>query len=112
MFTISIDGEVKCESAVIEVRRPEHKIVKLLLFAKRHADLDRAEFQARWAGTYGALARNAPGILGCVVNFPTPLDVMTGFFSEESGAFEASAMQRRSAFLDQFDGMPPASSIT
>lgn len=93
------------EQIAVAVRRPEHKLVKLVLFARRHPDLHPAEFQARWVGAYCALARSVPGLLGCIVNFPTPLDVTSGFFSEESGAFGAAALQRRASFLSHFDGM-------
>lgn len=93
------------EHVVVAVRRAEHKHLKLVLFAKRRPDLHPVEFQARWTGAYCALARSVPGLLGCIVNFPTDLDVMSGFFSEDSGAFEGAARRRRDAFLKQFDGM-------
>ena len=93
------------EHVVVAVRRAEHKILKLVLFAKRRPDLHPMEFQARWTGAYCALARSVPGLLGCIVNFPTDLDVMTGFFSEDSGAFEDAARHRRNTFLKQFDGI-------
>ena len=59
----------------------------------------------RWTGAYCALARSVPGLLGFIVNFPTDPDVMTGFFSEDSGAFEDAARRRRNTFLKQFDGI-------
>lgn len=93
------------EHVVIPVRRPEHKLFKLVLFARRRSNLSPAEFKARWAGRYSNLARNVPGLLGCIVNFPTELDVISGFFTKESGAFDESAIAQRKNFLALFDGM-------
>lgn len=93
------------ERLVVPVRRPEHKVFKLVQFAKRNPSLHPELFQTCWSGSYGALSRNVPGMLGHVVNFPTELDVMTGFFSEESGAFLPDARARRSKFMGCFDGL-------
>ena len=35
---------------------PEHKLVKLVLFARRRPELHPADFQARWSGAYCAAA--------------------------------------------------------
>ncbi|MFT6286446.1 MAG: hypothetical protein ACJA09_001194 [Alcanivorax sp.] len=93
------------ESVVIPVRRPEHKVVKLVQFGKRRLDVPVAAFQSYWSGAYAALSRQVPGLLGHIVNFPTELDVKTGFFSEESGAFTREAEDGHHAFMAQFDGI-------
>lgn len=93
------------ECTVVAVRRPEHKVLKIVQFAKRSPKLEPEEFRARWCGAYGALSRNVPGLLGHLVNFPTSLDVMTGFFTEASGAFLPEAKARRAAFMACFDGV-------
>ena len=93
------------EQVVVPVRRPEHKLFKLVLFARRNPALAPQEFQARWAGEYAALARHSPGLLGMIVNFPSDLDVISGFFAEESGAFSAAAVANRQHFMSLFDGM-------
>ena len=93
------------ESVVLPVRRPEYKLFKLVQFGKRRVGLAPAAFQSGWTGGYAALSRNVPGLLGHIVNFPTDLDVRTGFFSEESGAFSPEAESRHAAFMDCFDGI-------
>ena len=69
------------EQVVVPVRRPEH------------------------CPAYAALARHSPGLLGMIVNFPSDLDVISGFFAEESGAFSAAAVANRQHFMSLFDGM-------
>jgi hypothetical protein len=93
------------ESVVIPVRRPEHKLFKLVQFGKRKAGVAPAAFQSGWSGTYAALSRSVPGLLGHIVNFPTDLDVRTGFFTEESGAFSPETESRHAAFIARFDGL-------
>ena len=93
------------ESIITPVRRPEHKLLKLVQFGKRRPRMARAEFQALWSGTYAALSRNVPGLLGTIVNFPTDLDVKTGFFTEESGAFSPDNKLKNAAFMACFDGI-------
>jgi hypothetical protein len=93
------------EYAVVPVRRPEHKIFKVVHFAKRNRALDPAEFRSRWHGSYGALSRGVPGLLGHLVNIPTSLDVITGFFSEASGAFTDAAARERETFHADVDGL-------
>ena len=93
------------ESVVVPVRRPEHKLFKLIQFGRRRAGLAPAAFNSGWSGGYAALSRNVPGLLGHIVNFPTDLDVRTGFFTEESGAFSPEAESRQTAFMACFDGI-------
>lgn len=93
------------EVPVVPVRRPEHKVFKLVQFAKRKPSMDPAAFQACWSGSYGAISRDVPGLLGHLVNFPTGLDVVTGFFSEASGAFLPEARATRAHFMGRFDGL-------
>lgn len=93
------------EQIVVPVRRPEHKVFKVVHFARRHPALEPEEFRARCYGSYGSLSRGVPGLLGHVLNVPTTLDVMTGFFTEESGAFSAEATARRDAFHECFDAI-------
>jgi hypothetical protein len=77
----------------------------VLQFGKRRQDLPEEAFRAGWSGTYGRLFRRTPGLLGHIVNFPTTLDVMTGFFAPDTGAYEDEEVTRRQAFLDCFDGI-------
>lgn len=93
------------EYPVVPVRRPEHKLFKLVQFGKRHPDLSPEEFTACWSGSYAAHCRNKPGLLGHIVNVRTDLDVISGFFTEESGAYTEAARSWRRDFLARFDGI-------
>lgn len=93
------------ESVLEKVKRPEYKIFKVVHFAKRASHLTMEEFRSLWSGRYGALLRARSGVLGAIVNFPTDLDVVSGFFSEDSGAFHSDNIRTRNSFLSEFDGM-------
>ncbi len=93
------------EQVVLPVRRPEQKIFKLVMFGKRRREMPREAFEAVWGGAYAALSRNTPGLVGHLVNFPTDLDVINGFFAPESGAFSNESIRGRGMFMAHFDGM-------
>jgi len=58
------------EHQAVPVCRPEHKVFKLALFTRRQRDLSPACFKSTFIGSYSALVRNAPGLLGFILNFP------------------------------------------
>jgi hypothetical protein len=87
------------------VRRPERKIFKLVQFARRHQGLTAEEFRAYWTGRYAAHMAQVPGLRGYVINFRTPLDVMTGFFEPGADAFTPEGSAVRETFYSAWDGM-------
>ena len=87
------------------VVRPERKLFKLVQFGQRPADMPLALFRAYWTGRYTQLARTLPGLRGLVINFRTPLDVMTHFFAPDSEGFTPDGVKRREHFYAQWDGM-------
>lgn len=93
------------EHVAIPVRRAEHKAFKLVQFAKRRDGLSAEEFRAYWTGRYCALMGQIPGLRGHIVNFRSPLDVMTGFFPPDAEAFTAEGTARRQTFFDGWDAM-------
>ncbi|EED35461.1 hypothetical protein NOR51B_1406 [Luminiphilus syltensis NOR5-1B] len=93
------------EEVLQPVGRPEHKIFKVLQFAKRRSDVSNEMFQRDWTGACGKLSGQVPGLLGMIINFPTSLDVMSGFFAPETGAFDDSEIVRREAFRAGFDAI-------
>lgn len=93
------------EHVAVPVRRPERKIFKLIQFAKRPEGLALEEFRAYWTGRYAAHLARLPGLRGHVINFRTPLDVMTGFFEPESDAFTPEGTAIRETFYAAWDGM-------
>jgi hypothetical protein len=93
------------EHVAVPVRRPERKVFKLAQFGKRRAGLSPEAFRAGWTGRYAAALSAIPGLRGHIVNFPTPRDVMTGFFPPDSEAFTAAGARRRQAFHDTWDGL-------
>lgn len=92
------------EHVAVPVRRPEHKLFKLVQFVKRREGLSKEEFRAYWTGRWCAHAAQMPGLKGLVVNVRTALDVSTGFYAPESEAFTESGTARRRAFFDTWDG--------
>jgi len=93
------------EHVVVPVRRPERKIFKLVQFARRPAHLAPEEFQAYWSGRYAAHMARLPGLRGYIINFRTPLDVMTGFFEPTADAFTPEGTALRETFYSAWDGI-------
>jgi hypothetical protein len=93
------------EHVAVPVRRPERKLFKLVQFARRPDGLSEEEFRAVWTGRYAALVNRIPGLRGHIVNFRTPLDVMTGFFPPSSEAFTEAGAVRRNGFFATWDGI-------
>jgi len=93
------------EHIAVPVRRPERKIFKLVQFAKRPDGLAPEEFRAYWTGRYAAHVSRLPGLRGQVINFRTPLDVMTGFFEPGADAFTPEGTAIRETFYGAWDGM-------
>jgi hypothetical protein len=46
-----------------------------------------------------------PGLRGLIINFRTPLDVMTGFFDAGAECFTAPGIALRERFFGAFDGI-------
>ena len=93
------------EHIAVPVQRPERKIFKLVQFAKRAQGLAPEEFRAYWTGRYAAHVGRLPGLRGHVINFRTPLDVMTGFFEPGAEAFTPEGAAIRDTFYGAWDGM-------
>lgn len=93
------------EHVAVPVRRPESRLCKLAQFAKRPAHLAPEQFRAYWTGRHAALVSQLPGLRGYIVNFRTPLDVMSGFFEPDSPAFTPEGAAEREAFYGQWDGI-------
>jgi hypothetical protein len=93
------------EHVAVPVRRPERKIFKLVQFARRPEGLAPEAFRAYWTGRYAAHIAGLPGLRGHVINFRTPLDVMTGFFEPGSDAFTLEGAAIRETFYAAWDGM-------
>lgn len=87
------------------VIRPERKLFKLIQFGKRNPDLPPELFRAYWTGRYASHLSALPGLRGLICNFRTELDVMRGFFADQSEGFTASGIARREAFYGGWDGI-------
>jgi len=93
------------ESVSRPVIRPERKLFKLVQFGQRPANLPLPLFQAYWTGRYAALAATMPGLRGMIINFRTPLDVMSKFFAPDAEGFTEAGRVRRETFYALWDGM-------
>ena len=93
------------EHIAMPVRRPEHKIFKLVQFGKRAPELAPELFRAYWTSRYATLAATIPGLRGLIVNFRTDLDVMSEFFGPDAEGFTPAGITRRETFYDGFDAM-------
>ena len=93
------------EHVAVPVRRPERKLFKLVQFARRPEGLAPEAFRAYWTGRYAAHMAQLPGLRGHIINFRTPLDVMTGFFEPESDAFTPAGTGVRETFYSAWDGI-------
>lgn len=93
------------EHIAVPVRRAERKAFKLVQFAKRPDSLTPEEFRAYWTGRYAAHVAQMPGLRGHIINFRTPLDVMTGFFEPDSDAFSQEGTAIREHFYGGWDAM-------
>ena len=91
------------EHVAIPVRRPERKLFKLTQFARRHPYLPDALFESYVAGRYAAHLGALPGLRGAIMNFRTPLDVMSRFFEPESQGFTKEGVAEREHFYSAWD---------
>jgi len=73
------------------VVRPERKLFKLVQFGQRPVELPIELFRAYWTGRYASLASTMPGLRGLIINFRTPLDVMSKFFAPDAEGLLAAA---------------------
>ena len=93
------------EHVLVPVLRPEHKLFKLVQFAKRRGGMSLDAFKAAWTGEHAALIAQIPGLRGHIVNFRTDLDVMTGFVTLDSEGFTPEGIARRERFYGWWDGI-------
>jgi hypothetical protein len=91
------------EHVAIPVRRPERKIFKLVQFAKCQDGLPEELFRAYVTGRYAARLSSLPGLRGLIMNFRTPVDVMTKFFEPQAQAFTAAGKAERDHFFGAWD---------
>ena len=87
------------------VVRPERKLFKLVQFGQRPVELPAELFRAYWTGRYASLASTMPGLRGLIINFRTPLDVMSKFFAPGAEGFTLAGVERRQDFYSLWDGM-------
>jgi hypothetical protein len=91
------------EHVALSVRRPERKLYKLTQFARRRSDLPDALFQSYVSGRYAARLAALPGLRGLIMNFRTPLDVMSRFFEPEAAGFTPTGIALREHFYSAWD---------
>ena len=87
------------------VVRPERKLFKLVQFGQRPVELPAELFRAYWTGRYASFAATMPGLRGLIINFRTPLDVMSKFFAADAEGFTPAGIERRQNFYSLWDGM-------
>ncbi len=93
------------EHVALPVRRPERKLFKLVQFATRQSGLPDELFRSYVCGRYAARLAQLPGLRGLVMNFRTPLDVMSRFFEPEAEGFTARGIAEREHFYGSWDCM-------
>jgi hypothetical protein len=91
------------EHVAVPVRRPERKIFKLTQFTKRRADLPEELFKSYVSGRYATRLTELSGLRGLIMNFRTPLDVMSRFFEPESDGFTTTGIAEREHFYQAWD---------
>lgn len=91
------------EHVALAVRRPERKLFKLAQFAAQQPGLPAELFRSYVSGRYAARLAQLPGLRGLVMNFRTPLDVMSKFFEPEAEAFTPKGIAERERFFGAWD---------
>jgi hypothetical protein len=91
------------EHVAVPVRRPERKIFKLTQFARRQPELPDELFRSYVSGRYAARLAQIPGLRGLIMNFRTPLDVMSRFFEPEADGFTPKGIAEREHFYGAWD---------
>lgn len=91
------------EHVALPVRRPERKLFKLTQFTKRRAELPEPLFESYMTGRYATDLAALPGLRGLIMNFRTPLDVMSRFFEPEAEGFTAHGVAEREHFYTAWD---------
>ncbi len=99
-FQFNID-----EHVAVPVLRPEHKMFKLIQFARRQPGQSMEDFKKAWTTDYAEAQDHLAGLRGHIINFRTGLDVMTGFFKPDSEAFQPDGIALREEFFSLWDGM-------
>ncbi|EED35787.1 hypothetical protein NOR51B_1734 [Luminiphilus syltensis NOR5-1B] len=92
------------EHVVLPVRRPEHKVFKLVQLGRKKEGVSDHEFRSAWCTQYADQVRAAPGLLGYTVNFPQLTDVKTDFYPPGSSVFSPQATERELDFHRRWDG--------
>ena len=93
------------EHVALPVRRPEYKVFKLVQFASMQTGLPMELFRSYVTGRYATQLARLPGLRGLVMNFRTPLDVMSRFFEPGADAFTAKGSAERERFFSAWDCM-------
>jgi hypothetical protein len=94
------------EHVIVPVERPEHKLVKLIQFFRRHPAIPESAFRTGLLGRYAYLSSRLPGLRGYTVNLRDPdLEAaMRGFFPAKGWGFGAEGRAEREAFCALWDG--------
>ena len=92
------------EYVIRPVERPERKLLKVVQFVKRNEALAPELFRSYLTGGLTKVAAQT-GLHGMVVNFRTPLDVMTGFFPPDAEGFTEQGTAIRERFYASWDCM-------
>ena len=93
------------EQVVRPVERPEHKLVKLVIFSKRAPSMPPELFRSYLAGRYASELAANPAVCGLIVNHRSPVDVMSGFFKPDAEGFTPSGTAIRERFYGYWDAM-------
>ncbi len=91
------------EHVAMPVRRPERKVFKLTQFAKQQPGIPSELFRSYLTGRYAARLVQLPGLRGLVMNFRTPLDVMSKFFEPGAEGFTPKGIAEREKFFGAWD---------
>ncbi len=91
------------EHVALPVRRPERKLFKLTQFATQQPGMPSELFRSYMTGRYAARLVQLPGLRGLIMNFRTPLDVMSKFFEPGAEAFTPKGATEREKFFGAWD---------
>lgn len=94
------------EQLVLPVRRPEHKVTKLMQFFQKRPEVTEAELSARLTAEYYPLAAQMPGLLGYTGNL-RDLDeeaAMRDFFAPDDWLFSPEGTAERREFCGLWRG--------
>lgn len=94
------------EQVVVPVKRPEHKMTKLMQFFKKHPALSEETFQQRLVAEYYPLAGSMSGLCGYTGNLRDPDEeaAMHDFFAADDWLFTEDGTAERRAFCDLWRG--------